>query len=102
MLGVNNDFIFVSIIVDENGDLDSVVLEKPINIELDKEVIKSLEKINLKWLPAIRGGKHVKSKIFICFNIYNDEELLNTVQGRLKSSPHTKHIFLYWQISFRK
>ncbi|MFB6344087.1 energy transducer TonB [Saccharicrinis sp. FJH62] len=102
LMGINNNFILASLIINEDGDMDSVVIEKAINPELDAAVIKSLNKLNLKWLPAIKNDKNVKSKVFINYYIYRDADQLNFMQKRIMDNPYTTNVFLLYQFKIEK
>jgi len=59
--------VFLSFIIDENGNMVETKVEKGIGYGCDEASVNALLKTGLKWTPAIKAGKNVKVKLFLPF-----------------------------------
>lgn len=59
--------VYVSCIIDENGELIESTVEKGLGYGCDEAAIAALQKTKLKWTPGTKGGKKVKVKMILPF-----------------------------------
>lgn len=58
--------LYALFIIDENGSVNNVEIEKGISNTLDNEVLKLLRKMP-NWTPASYGGQNLITKMQVCF-----------------------------------
>jgi hypothetical protein len=58
-----------SILIDKNGEISNIQIEKSLSKGLDKNIIATLKLINGDWKPAILNGLPVESKVYFLYNI---------------------------------
>lgn len=79
--------VFLSFIVEENGDLSAITVERKLGSGTDEEAVRVL-KASPKWLPGTQGGKPVRVKynIPITFNESNEQTPTETRQNKEDST----------------
>jgi TonB family protein len=61
--------VFVQVIINKKGKMYDAKILKGINQDLDKEVLKTVNKFAKKWKPAKHNGQFVKQKIVLPIKI---------------------------------
>lgn len=54
--------VYVSFIVDEKGNIDSIEVKNPLGSGLDEEAMRIISQTNGMWEPAKQDGKAIRSK----------------------------------------
>jgi len=57
--GIQGD-VYINFVVDEKGEMDGVYVYKGVDPIIDKEALKVISGMDLKWKPGILDGKKVK------------------------------------------
>lgn len=68
------DYAVASIVVDSLGDFKFYRIEKAISDAFDKEMISVINKLPNTFLPAVKDGIAIDSKIYLTFNIASDNQ----------------------------
>lgn len=93
------EFIMAAIIIDKNGVQQEVSIEKELEESINEDVINAFKKIRFDWLPAIKEGERVRSKIHLCIHIYNNYEVLQNMIQHLPQNPYTRHVFYRYELT---
>jgi protein TonB len=59
--------VFISFVINENGDISDVTLVRGVDAALDKEALRVIRSLP-KWKPGKQGGKAVKVRYNVPIN----------------------------------
>ena len=62
-------FTIASFEINKTGEIQNISIESSNNINIEKAIKKSIQKIKNKWIPASINSKPVVSKIYAIYNI---------------------------------
>ncbi|MFB6340205.1 hypothetical protein ACE1ET_00705 [Saccharicrinis sp. FJH62] len=95
-LTIKNDFIMAALTIDKKGDMVKVDLVKGLNEKLDKDILNSLNRIETKWLPAIKNNKSISSRVYVCIHFYHNGRTVFQQKNIVPMfNPYTIHINCY-------
>lgn len=56
-------------IINKLGKLENVGIEKSLDADMDKNILKTIQLIDGQWIPAKRNGQPVDTKIYVLVNV---------------------------------
>ena len=79
----------VSFVIDVNGQIKDVSVDKKFSPELERNIIRLLNKDKAVWLPAIKNSEKVESKIIIRIDV-----VANLNDAQQDFSPYINHLVM--------
>ncbi len=86
----------VSFVVDVNGQIKDVSVDKKFSPELERNIIRLLNKDKAVWLPAIKNSEPVESKIIIRIDV-----VANTNDAQQEFLPYINHLVMVFYTTIR-
>lgn len=73
-------FCVCTFVVDEQGKMKDIQIEKSLNKKFGKNIIQTLEAINGDWIPAYLNGKPIESKMYLFFEVSQNDKKRNFIE----------------------
>ena len=73
-----------SFVITKTGETQDIVIESSYNTEINPAILKSIESLNGKWIPAEVDGNKVDSKMYIVYNIKLTRDVKYEPESKLK------------------